>query len=77
MSVRLFLTEDTEHARKMLVDILSVHGFQIVGEAEDGEAAVRGSRRRTRTWWSWTYGCPRSTARRRLAGSARSDPTSR
>jgi DNA-binding NarL/FixJ family response regulator len=42
MSVRLFLAEDTEHVRKMLVDILGLHGFQVVGEAEDGEAAVRG-----------------------------------
>jgi DNA-binding NarL/FixJ family response regulator len=42
MSVRLFLAEDTEHVRKMLVDILSLHGFQVVGEADDGEAAVRG-----------------------------------
>jgi DNA-binding NarL/FixJ family response regulator len=40
MSVRLLLAEDTEHVRKMLVDILSLHGFDIVGEAVDGEAAV-------------------------------------
>jgi DNA-binding NarL/FixJ family response regulator len=40
MSVRLLIAEDTEHVRKMLVDILSLHGFDIVGEAEDGEAAV-------------------------------------
>jgi DNA-binding NarL/FixJ family response regulator len=40
MSVRLLLAEDTDHVRKMLVDILQLHGFQIVGEAEDGEAAV-------------------------------------
>ena len=40
MRVRLLIAEDTEHVRKMLVDILSLHGFDIVGEAEDGEAAV-------------------------------------
>jgi DNA-binding NarL/FixJ family response regulator len=40
MSVRLLVAEDTDHVRKMLVDILQLHGFQIVGEAEDGEAAV-------------------------------------
>ena len=40
MSVRLLIAEDTEHVRKMLIDILSLHGFDIVGEAEDGEAAV-------------------------------------
>ena len=42
MSVRLFLAEDTEHVRKTLVDILSLPGFKIVGEAEDGEAAAMG-----------------------------------
>jgi response regulator NasT len=40
MSVRLLVAEDTEHVRKMLVDILSLLGFDIVGEAVDGEAAV-------------------------------------
>jgi DNA-binding NarL/FixJ family response regulator len=40
MSVRLFIAEDTEHVRRMLVDILSLHGFEIVGEADDGEDAV-------------------------------------
>jgi two-component system chemotaxis response regulator CheY len=41
MSIRLLLAEDTDHVRKMLVDILSLHGFEIVGEAEDGETAVK------------------------------------
>lgn len=41
MSVRLFIAEDTEHVRKMLVDILGLHGFEIVGEASSGEEAVR------------------------------------
>jgi DNA-binding NarL/FixJ family response regulator len=42
MSVRPALAEDTDHVRKKLVDILSLFGYKIVGEAEDGEAAVRG-----------------------------------
>lgn len=42
MSVRPAVAEDTEHIRKKLVDILTFHGFKIVGETEDGEAAVRG-----------------------------------
>jgi DNA-binding NarL/FixJ family response regulator len=42
MRVRPALTEDTEHVRKKLVDVLSFHGSKSVGEAEDGEAAVRG-----------------------------------
>jgi two-component system chemotaxis response regulator CheY len=41
MSIRLLLAEDTDHVRKMLVDILSLHGFEVVAEAEDGEAAVK------------------------------------
>jgi CheY-like chemotaxis protein len=41
MSVRLLLAEDTEHVRKMLVDILKLHGFEIVAAAGDGEAAVK------------------------------------
>jgi DNA-binding NarL/FixJ family response regulator len=40
VSVRLLLAEDTDHVRKMLVDILVLHGFEIVAEAVDGEAAV-------------------------------------
>jgi DNA-binding NarL/FixJ family response regulator len=40
MSVRLLVVEDTEHVRTMLVDILELHGFDIVGEAVDGESAL-------------------------------------
>jgi DNA-binding NarL/FixJ family response regulator len=40
MSVRLFVAEDTEHVRKMLVDILGLHGFEIVGQASSGEETV-------------------------------------
>jgi DNA-binding NarL/FixJ family response regulator len=40
MSVRLLLVDDTEHVRKMLVEILELHGFQIVAEAGDGHEAV-------------------------------------
>jgi DNA-binding NarL/FixJ family response regulator len=40
VSIRLLLAEDTEHVRRMLVDILSLHGFEIVGQAESGEGAV-------------------------------------
>jgi two-component system, NarL family, invasion response regulator UvrY len=41
MSVRLVIAEDTEHVRKMLVDILGFHGFEVVAEARSGEEAVR------------------------------------
>jgi two-component system, chemotaxis family, chemotaxis protein CheY len=41
VKVRLLLVDDTEHVRKMLVDILDLHGFEIVGQAADGREAVR------------------------------------
>lgn len=40
MSVRLLVVDDTLHVRQMLVDILDLHGFEIVGEAADGDEAV-------------------------------------
>lgn len=40
MSVRLFIAEDTDHVRQMLVDILGLHGFEVVGQAANGHEAV-------------------------------------
>jgi DNA-binding NarL/FixJ family response regulator len=40
MSVRLFIAEDTDHVRQMLVDILGLHGFDVVGQAANGHEAV-------------------------------------
>lgn len=34
------VVEDTEHVRKMLLDILELHGFEIAGEAESGSQAI-------------------------------------
>jgi len=42
MSVSLYIAEDTDHVRKMLVDILGLHGFEIVGDAASGEEALLG-----------------------------------
>jgi DNA-binding NarL/FixJ family response regulator len=39
----LLVADDTLHVRQMLVDILDLHGFQIVGEAGDGDEAVAGT----------------------------------
>ncbi len=39
MTVSLFVVEDTDHVRKMLLDILDLHGFEIAGEAGGGVAA--------------------------------------
>jgi two-component system, NarL family, invasion response regulator UvrY len=41
MSVRLVIAEDTEHVRRMLVDILGFHGFDVVAEARSGDEALR------------------------------------
>lgn len=41
MTVRLLVVEDTEHVRKMLLDILELHGFEIVGDAESGAEALQ------------------------------------
>jgi two-component system, response regulator PdtaR len=40
MSVRLYIAEDTDHVRSMLVDILGLHGFEVVGAVSSGEQAV-------------------------------------
>src|SRR5918996_1155473 len=41
MSIRLVIAEDTEHVRRMLVDILGLHGFEIVAEAGTLDEALR------------------------------------
>ena len=40
MGVRVLVVDDTEHVRKMLVDMLELDGFDVVGEAGSGDAAV-------------------------------------
>ncbi len=40
MSVRVLVVDDTEHVRAMLVEMLRLDGFDVVGEAADGESAV-------------------------------------
>lgn len=40
MSIGLYIAEDTDHVRTMLVDILGLHGFDIVGSASSGEQTV-------------------------------------
>lgn len=40
MTVRLVVADDTDHVRRMLVEILTVHGFEVVGQAADGAQAV-------------------------------------
>ncbi len=41
MTLRLMVVEDTEHVRRMLVDVLRLHDFDIAAEAADGPEALR------------------------------------
>ena len=55
-----------------VVETLREAGFDVVGEAGDGETAVAaGHRAASRTSSSWTSRCPCSTASPRRSGSAR------
>ena len=41
MGIRLIIVEDTDHVRRMLVDILGLHGFEVVGEARTGDEVLQ------------------------------------
>jgi len=41
MGVRLLIAENTEHVRTMLVDILDLHGFDVVAEARTFHEALQ------------------------------------
>ena len=40
MSVRVFVVDDTDHVRTMLVDMLQLDGFEVCGEAGSGADAI-------------------------------------
>lgn len=40
MTARVVVVDDTEHVRNMIADILSLHGFEIVGRAATAREAV-------------------------------------
>lgn len=40
MDVRVMVVDDTDHVRSMLVNMLELDGFDVVGEADSGAAAV-------------------------------------
>ena len=40
MNAKVLIVDDTEHVRKMLVDMLELDGFDVVGEAATGHDAV-------------------------------------
>lgn len=44
MAVRVLLVDDTEHVRQMLVEMLTLDGFDIVGQADSGQAAIDATR---------------------------------
>lgn len=41
MPVKVAVVDDTDHVREMLVSMLSLDGFEVVGEGSSGEDAVR------------------------------------
>ena len=40
MAVRVLVVDDTEHVRAMLADMLSLDGFDVIGQAWDAASAV-------------------------------------
>jgi DNA-binding NarL/FixJ family response regulator len=40
MTIKVLIVDDTEHVRKMLVDMLELDGFDVVGEAGSGHDAI-------------------------------------
>ncbi|MEP7055713.1 MAG: response regulator [Actinomycetota bacterium] len=40
MTVRVLVVDDTDHVRRMLVEMLKLDGFEVVGAAVDGADAV-------------------------------------
>lgn len=43
--IRVLVVDDTEHVRTMLSTMLSIDGFDVVGEAGDGPSAVEAAAR--------------------------------
>ena len=41
MTVRVLVVDDTDHVRRMLVEMLTLDGFEVIGAAVDGNDAVR------------------------------------
>jgi CheY-like chemotaxis protein len=39
--VRVLVVDDTDHVRRVVADMLELDGFEVVGQAADGEQAVR------------------------------------
>jgi two-component system chemotaxis response regulator CheY len=40
MAIRVMVVDDTEHVREMLATMLELDGFEVVGKAASGQAAI-------------------------------------
>ncbi len=38
--IRVFVVDDTDHVRRMLTTMLAIDGFEVVGGASEGQAAI-------------------------------------
>jgi DNA-binding NarL/FixJ family response regulator len=45
VTVRLLIVDDTDHVRRMLVEMLNMHGFEVAAQASDGDQAIEEARR--------------------------------
>jgi CheY-like chemotaxis protein len=69
MPIRVLLADDHPVVRRGMVALLSsLDGVEVVGEADNGEDAVREAQVLRRTSWSWTCRCPAWTGWRRRDG---------
>ena len=74
MAERILLVDDHPLTRAALAALLTQHGFDVVGEAADGEEAIEAAGGSSRTWSCSTSRCRAWTASAPCRGCARRAP---